>query len=68
LKTSRMPMRTSRSSTPMIHRNAPETVGPIRPVAECSHEPSSATRARQAADPEREADGEQEDDRRVPER
>ena len=27
----------------MIHRNVPETVGPISPVAECSHEPSLAT-------------------------
>ena len=28
---------------PMIQRNDPDTVGPIRPVAECSQEPSSET-------------------------
>ena len=51
----------------MIHRNVPETVGPISPVAECSHEPSSETAPLSPLIPTVNASASSEHDARVPE-
>ena len=63
-----MPISTIRLRMPIRNRNVPETVGPIRPVAWCSAEPSFATPPLRPLMPTREPDREQEDDRRVAER
>ena len=67
-KMRRMFSRIARFSRPISSRNAPDTTGPMSPVAWCRAEPPVGDRAAQPADAQDDERAEREHDARVPER